>query len=218
MATVLPLRTRDNRVPIGAHPTGLLQLDLDRLLAGRLLIQGSSGAGKSRTLRRIIEEAFDFVTTIIVDPEGEFGNLAGHIGATTLRACELTADGLTAAAARARHHRLALHLDLTNLDPDQRIIKAAAFFAGLIGAPHRRLGAHRPRLHRRRPSARAAPCRLGTRCRDPPPRRRAPHRPVRARPQARHRADHRDAAAGEALLVGHVRASELPRRAQRLRS
>lgn len=62
-------------------------------------------------------------------------NLARHIGATTIRAVELTADGLTAAAARSRHHRLSIHIDLTDLDPDQRIIKAAAFFAGLIGAP-----------------------------------------------------------------------------------
>lgn len=124
-----------NRVPLGRHSTGALHLDLDRLLAGRMLLQGSSGAGKSRTLRRIIEEAFDYVTTIIVDPEGEFENLARHIGATTLRAVELSGEGLTAAAARSRQHRLALHLDLTDLDPDQRIIKAAAFFAGLIGAP-----------------------------------------------------------------------------------
>jgi hypothetical protein len=36
---------------------------------------------------------------------------------------------------RARRHRLALHLDLTDLDPEQRIVKASAFFAGLIGAP-----------------------------------------------------------------------------------
>src|SRR3546814_18314532 len=57
------------------------------------------------TLRKIIEEAFDFTTIILVDPEGEFGNLAAHIGATSLKACELTADGLTAAAARARQHR-----------------------------------------------------------------------------------------------------------------
>jgi len=124
-----------NRVPLGRHSTGSLELDLDRLLAGRLLIQGSSGAGKSRTLRRIIEEAFDYTTVAIVDPEGEFENLARHIGATTIRAVELTADGLTAAAARSRRHRLSVHVDLTNLDPDQRIIKAAAFFAGLVGAP-----------------------------------------------------------------------------------
>ena len=95
MTCVTPIRApeaADNRVPLGHHSTGTLSLDLDRLLAGRLLIQGSSGAGKSKTLRRIIEEAFDFVTTMIVDPEGEFGNLAEHIGATTLRAAELTAE------------------------------------------------------------------------------------------------------------------------------
>jgi hypothetical protein len=120
-------------VPIGRHANGPLELDLDRLLAGRLLIQGSSGVGKSRTLRRIVEEAFDFVTVALVDSEGEFENLARHIGAETLRGAELAADGLTAAAARSRAHRLALHLDLTDLDSDQRITKAAAFFAGLIG-------------------------------------------------------------------------------------
>ena len=139
MTCVTPIRplpeAADNRVPLGHHSSGALHLDLDRLLAGRLLIQGSSGAGKSRTLRRIIEEAFDYTTIAIVDPEGEFENLARHIGATTLRAVELSSEGLTAAAARSRQHRLALHLDLTDLDPDQRIIKAAAFFAGLIGAP-----------------------------------------------------------------------------------
>lgn len=138
MASVLPFpeaHACHNRVPIGHHSQGVLELDLDRLLAGRLLIQGSSGAGKSSTLRRIIEEAFDYVTTVIVDPEGEFENLAAHIGATTLRAATLSSEGLTAAALRCRQHRIALHIDLTDLDPEQRIIKAAAFFAGLIGAP-----------------------------------------------------------------------------------
>lgn len=112
-----------------------VNLDLDRVLAGRLLVQGSSGAGKSQTLRRIVEEAFEYVTVMIVDPEGEFGNLAEHIGATTLKACELAADGLTAAAARGRHNRLPLHLDLTDLAPDERITKASAFFAGLMACP-----------------------------------------------------------------------------------
>ena len=122
-------------VPIGQDCRGELCLDLGRLMAGRLLIQGSSGAGKSRTLRRIIEETFDYTTVMIVDPEGDFHNLAAHIGATSIRATDLTAEGLTAASARGRKHRISLHLDLTDLDPDQRIVKAAAFFAGLIGSP-----------------------------------------------------------------------------------
>jgi len=41
------------------------------------------------------------------------------------RSCEIATDGLTAAAMRARHHRLPLHLDLTDLEPDVRITKAA---------------------------------------------------------------------------------------------
>lgn len=123
------------RVPIGRGSCGPLELDLDKLMAGRLLIQGSSGAGKSHVLRRIVEEAFDYVTTILVDPEGEFENLARHIGATTIHGCQLASDGMTAAAARARAHRLPLHVDLTDLAPDHRIEKAAAFFAGLVSVP-----------------------------------------------------------------------------------
>lgn len=122
-------------VPLGETGHGTLHLDLNQLLAGRLLIQGSSGAGKSATMRHLIEEAHDYLTIVLVDPEGEFGNLAAHIGATSVRATELAADGLTAAALRAREHRLPLHLDLTDLEPDVRIQKAAAFFAGLLAAP-----------------------------------------------------------------------------------
>jgi len=121
-------------VPLGETDRGTLHLDLNRLLAGRCLIQGSSGAGKSAALRHLIEEAHDYLTVMIVDPEGEFGNLAEHIGAASIRASEIATDGLTAAALRARHHRLALHLDLTALEPDIRIQKAAAFFAGLLAS------------------------------------------------------------------------------------
>ena len=46
-------------VPIGQTAYGALELDLDRVLAGRMLVQGGSGAGKSQTMRRIVEEAFD---------------------------------------------------------------------------------------------------------------------------------------------------------------
>ncbi|MBD3814232.1 MAG: AAA family ATPase, partial [Betaproteobacteria bacterium] len=57
MATVVQIDPSADQwsVPIGRHSRGSLMLNLERLLAGRLLIQGSSGAGKSRTLRKIIE-------------------------------------------------------------------------------------------------------------------------------------------------------------------
>jgi len=119
-------------IPLGETGRGTLHLDLNRLLAGRCLIQGSSGAGKSMLLRHLVEWAHDYLTTMIIDPENEFENLARHIGAPTIRAAEIAPDGLTAAAYRARQHRLPLHLDLSDLEPDSRINKAAAFFAGLL--------------------------------------------------------------------------------------
>jgi hypothetical protein len=129
------------RLPIGERAGGgELVLELEKLMAGRLLIQGSSGAGKSQTLRRIVEEAFEYLPVMIVDPEGEFGNLAAHIGAFSMTAAEYSAEGLTAAAMRGRRHSLSLHLDLSDLSPDERIVKAAAFFAGLISAPREEWG------------------------------------------------------------------------------
>ena len=60
-------------IPLGETGHGTLHLDLNRMLAGRCLIQGSSGAGKSMLLRHLVEEAHDYLTTMLVDPEGEFG-------------------------------------------------------------------------------------------------------------------------------------------------
>ncbi len=87
-------------MPLGETDRGTLYLDLNRLLAGRCLIQGSSGAGKSATLRHLVEEVHDYLTMMIIDPENEFSNLAEHIGAASIHASEIATDGLTAAALR----------------------------------------------------------------------------------------------------------------------
>lgn len=109
--------------------------DLAELIAGRLLIQGSSGAGKSATLRRIIEQASHLACIHIVDPEGEFGNLARHIGAVTVEASPLSCRALGDIAADSRKHLIPVHLDLSDMGPDLRIEKAAAYFEGLIDVP-----------------------------------------------------------------------------------
>ena len=129
------IRPSADQIGIGDTDGTAVTVDLARLLAGRLLIQGSSGAGKSATLRRLIEQAHRHITTILVDPESEFGNLATHIGATSIRGADFTSEGLTAVALRARAHRLPIHLDLSDLEPDARILQASAFFTGLVAAP-----------------------------------------------------------------------------------
>jgi hypothetical protein len=52
-----------------------INLDISRLVETRLLIQASSGGGKSMTLRTILENTFGQVPHIILDVEGEFSTL-----------------------------------------------------------------------------------------------------------------------------------------------
>jgi hypothetical protein len=52
-----------------------VSMDLDKAIESRVLIQANSGGGKSFTARRFIEQAFGKKQIIIMDPEGEFGNL-----------------------------------------------------------------------------------------------------------------------------------------------
>lgn len=52
-----------------------ISIDLDKLIESRLLIQANSGGGKSWANRRFIEQAFGHKQIIVIDPEGEFGNM-----------------------------------------------------------------------------------------------------------------------------------------------
>lgn len=52
-----------------------VQIDLDKLIDSRALFQANSGGGKSWALRRFIEQSFGKKQIIIIDPEGEFGNM-----------------------------------------------------------------------------------------------------------------------------------------------
>lgn len=70
-----------SKIVIGQQPDGKqLRLDLDQLIPSRLLIQANSGGGKSWLLRRIAEQLYGKVQTIIIDPEGEFFTLRENFG------------------------------------------------------------------------------------------------------------------------------------------
>ena len=55
-------------------------LDLEELLATRLLVQGNSGSGKSHLLRRLLEQSAPWVQQAVIDPEGDFVTLAERFG------------------------------------------------------------------------------------------------------------------------------------------
>jgi uncharacterized protein len=70
-----------SKIVIGTEPSGkALRLDVDLLIPSRLLIQANSGGGKSWLLRRLAEQLYGRVQTIIIDPEGEFFTLREKYG------------------------------------------------------------------------------------------------------------------------------------------
>jgi len=107
-------------------------LDLEELLATRLLVQGNSGSGKSHLLRRLLEQSAPWVQQTIIDPEGDFVTLADRFGHLVIDAEDHTERGLQVAGERARIHRVSTVLNLEGLDAENQMRRAAAFLGGLF--------------------------------------------------------------------------------------
>src|SRR5918992_3303838 len=109
-------------------------LDLEELLATRLLVQGNSGSGKSHLLRRLLEQSAPWVQQTIIDPEGDFVTLADRFGHLLIDAEDHTERALQVAGERARIHRVSTVLNLEGLDSEAQMRCAAAFLGGLFDA------------------------------------------------------------------------------------
>ncbi|MFS0735829.1 ATP-binding protein [Sphingomonas sp. 1P06PA] len=110
-------------------------LDLEELLATRLLVQGNSGSGKSHLLRRLIEGSAEWVQQVIIDPEGDFVTLADRFGHVSIQAADHSEAEVARLAARIRAHRVSVVLSLEGLDIDGQMKCAAAFLGALFDAP-----------------------------------------------------------------------------------
>jgi Helicase HerA, central domain len=120
-------------IEIGRTATGdSAVLDLEELLATRLLVQGNSGSGKSHLLRRLLEQSVPWVQQTIIDPEGDFVTLAEQFGHLVIDAEEHTERGLQVAGERIRIHRVSTVLNLEGLDAENQMRRAAAFLGGLF--------------------------------------------------------------------------------------
>jgi hypothetical protein len=86
---------------------GIIRLDLEKLLDGRLLVQGTSA--QARAGRCGVSSNRPMV------PEGEFVSLAQHYDYPILDGSRLDTAALAIAAARAREHRLSVLLDLSQI-------------------------------------------------------------------------------------------------------
>lgn len=113
---------------------GPATLNLEELLATRLLVQGNSGSGKSHLLRRLVEQSASWVQQAILDPEGDFVTLAEKFGHVVVDASAHSEGALQRIAARVREHRVSVVVNLEGLDVELQMRHAAAFLGGLFEA------------------------------------------------------------------------------------
>jgi len=110
----------------------LATMDLEELLATRLLVQGNSGSGKSHLLRRLLEQSAPWVQQAVIDPEGDFVTLAEVFGHVVIDAADYRDAALQQLGSRVRQHRVSVVLNLENHETEMQMRAAAAFLGGLF--------------------------------------------------------------------------------------
>ena len=115
-----------------------VEIDIPTLIGTRMLIQANSGAGKSWTVRRLLEQTHGKVQQIVIDPEGEFASLrekydyllVGKEG--DIPASIKSADLL---ARRLLELNTSAIIDLYELKHRERIKYVKHFIDSLVNAP-----------------------------------------------------------------------------------
>ncbi|MDX3901483.1 MAG: ATP-binding protein [Sphingobium sp.] len=123
-------------IDIGTDRSGApVRVDVEELLATRLLVQGNSGSGKSHLLRRLLEESAPLVQQVVIDPEGDFVTLADAYGHVVIDAGGYNEREIARMATRIREHRGSVVLSLESLEIDAQMKCAAAFLNAMFDAP-----------------------------------------------------------------------------------
>jgi hypothetical protein len=110
-------------------------VDLEELLATRLLVQGNSGSGKSHLLRRLLEGSAGLVQQVVIDPEGDFVSLAEAFDHVAIDAAQYSLAEIGRIGARIRAHRASVVLNLEGLEIEGQMRCVAAFLSALFDAP-----------------------------------------------------------------------------------
>lgn len=123
-------------ITIGTDGAGkAVAIDVEELLATRLLVQGNSGSGKSHLLRRLLEESAPLVQQVVIDPEGDFVTLADAHGHVVIEAGDYNERDIARMASRIREHRASVVLSLESLELEAQMKCAAIFLSTLFDAP-----------------------------------------------------------------------------------
>jgi hypothetical protein len=123
-------------IVMGSDPGGApVGIDIEELLATRLLVQGNSGSGKSHLLRRLLEESASLVQQVVIDPEGDFVTLSEPFGHVVIDGAAYAGAEIGQLAARIRTHRASVVLALDGLELEAQMRCAAQFLSALFDAP-----------------------------------------------------------------------------------
>ncbi|KQN91069.1 ATP-binding protein [Sphingomonas sp. Leaf231] len=123
-------------VDMGSDDRGApVTMDLEELLATRLLVQGNSGSGKSHLLRRLLERSAGQVQQVVIDPEGDFVTLSERYGHVVIEGADYAEREVARIASRLREHRASVVLSLEGLEAEGQMRCAAGFLNALFDAP-----------------------------------------------------------------------------------
>ena len=117
-----------------------MELDLNKLISTRLLVQANSGGGKSWLLRKILEESHGKVQQIILDLEGEFSTLRERydyllVGRDGEIPCNIKTAQLL--SKKILELNVSTIIDLSELKHHERITFVKRFLDGLLDAPRK---------------------------------------------------------------------------------
>lgn len=133
-----PQPAANPKVVLGDEISGPpIEIDLDKLLSGRLLIQGPSGSGKSTLLRRLISQCDQFLQWVLVDPEGEAANqklkLALGRSAPLVQRQQHAKGAFD--ALWTRQENLSHVRDISEMSREQQLVYLADYIQGLVNVP-----------------------------------------------------------------------------------
>ena len=132
---LVPRTIRESDILLGHASNGdQIGIDLGRLVEGRLLIQGNSGAGKSMLLRRLFEQAWGRIQQVLIDVDGEFSTIAEKFDIAVVDAAEMKRVGGAALGSHLRQHRYSAILDLSDATAEDRFIITADLVTALVDA------------------------------------------------------------------------------------
>jgi len=117
-----------------------VQMDVERLLTTRLLVQANSGGGKSYALRRLLEQLFGLVPLVVIDLDGEFFTLREKFPFVLASAgaggdCKVDVRSAPLLARRILEHGFSVIIDLSEMKKHDRAKFVRSFLEALMEAP-----------------------------------------------------------------------------------